>query len=118
MYSYLRDASPVKAAHALTRQGRLPQAGRRRRGARGGIPVGGCAVRRSDLLKIFSPLILYAAYLVHLVLFRHEPFLLKWLDGCFSLFLALVLCNLIRSRLHRRAEPPGEDAGEPPVAGR
>lgn len=58
--------------------------------------------------KILSPLIIYLFYVVYLIFFNTESFLTKWLNGSFALFLALVFCNVIRSRI--AAEDRGHDA--------
>lgn len=67
------------------------------------------------LARVFSPLVFFVAHLVYLVTWSQEPFLNKWIDGCFTFFVSLVLCNIIRSRLASAAEPedPG-DVGGPP----
>jgi hypothetical protein len=38
-------------------------------------------------------------HILYLVLWSDDPFLKKWLEGSFTFFLALVLCNIIRSRV-------------------
>lgn len=53
-------------------------------------------------LLLFSPLLLYLVYLWHLSGQEGKPFLVKWLEGCFGLFVALVFCNFLRQSL-----PPG-----------
>ena len=45
---------------------------------------------------VLSPLIAYGVFLAYLVFFSERPFLLRWLDGCFGFFVALVFCNILR----------------------
>lgn len=59
---------------------------------------------------IFLPLLLYLGYVWHLVSQSSRPFLLRWLEGCFGLFLALVFCNILR----RAVTPEGDGDGEDP----
>jgi hypothetical protein len=59
-----------------------------------------------DIARIASPLAFYAIYLMYLVFFDTDPFLVKWLEGSFALFLALVMCNIIRHRLLPPDEKP------------
>jgi len=78
---------------------------------------------RSDILRILSPLLLFAAHVVYLVAWSPDPFLKKWLDGSFTFFVALVLCNIIRSRVAASSRSGGAagdedpDHPEPPPAG-
>lgn len=60
---------------------------------------------------VFSPLIGYGAFLVYLVFFSSRPFLLRWLDGCFGFFVALVFCNLLRKGAVERYEEDPEGDG-------
>lgn len=53
----------------------------------------------SDILRILSPLMFFFFHVLYLVVFSDEPFLNKWIDGSFTFFVALVLCNIIRARL-------------------
>lgn len=65
-------------------------------------------------LRILSPLLLFLAHLLYLVWWSHDPFLKKWIDGSFTFFVALVLCNIVRARAvaaHGEAESTDE-AGE------
>lgn len=67
---------------------------------------------------MLSPLLLFAAHVVYLAVWSPDPFLKKWLDGSFSFFVSLVLCNIIRARVvaaaaSRGGEATGEDAGAP-----
>jgi hypothetical protein len=90
--------------------------------------VGSRSLSNADLARVLSPLALFVAHCVYLVVWSGDPFLKKWLDGSFSFFLALVLCNVIRARIVAAAEPPeeaesgdkpghggGDAGGEPPV---
>lgn len=72
---------------------------------------------RSEILRILSPLLLFAAHVVYLAVWSPDPFLKKWLDGSFSFFLALVLCNIIRSRIVAPPGPQDGGGGAPPPAG-
>ncbi len=47
-------------------------------------------------LVIVLPLIAYLGYVLHLVAQSSRPFLLRWLEGCFGLFIALVFANILR----------------------
>jgi hypothetical protein len=76
---------------------------------------------RADLARILSPLLFFVAHVVYLALWSREPFFNRWIDGSFSFFLALVLCNIIRARIvgdaARRGDHPGggaEDEGDEP----
>ena len=70
-----------------------------------------------DKARILSPVLLFVFHTVYLVAWSHDPFLKKWIDGSFTFFVALVLCNVIRARVaaaHDAAsdkpdDPPGED---------
>jgi hypothetical protein len=57
-----------------------------------------------EILTVFIPLGVYLIYLLYLVFFSANPFLIRWLEGCFALFVALVFCNLFRKGLVDRAE--------------
>ena len=59
--------------------------------------------------RILSPLVFFLLHVVYLTVWSHDPFLNKWIDGSFTFFLALVLCNIIRARVVTRTEP-----GDPP----
>lgn len=63
-------------------------------------------VSRPTLIRILSPLLFYGIYLIYLVFFDTSPFLIKWLEGSFALFLALVMCNIIRHRLISPGDAP------------
>lgn len=57
-----------------------------------------------DILRILSPLTFFLLHLIYLIAVSKEPFLNKWIDGCFTFFVALVLCNIIRARVVARAD--------------
>jgi len=67
-------------------------------------------------IKILSPLALFVVHLIYLVAWSPDPFLNKWIDGSFTLFIALVLCNVIRARVVAQEEQsaPAEDADSDP----
>ena len=71
-------------------------------------------MNNSDKLRILSPLLLFVVHLVYLIGWSPDPFLNKWIDGSFTFFIVLVLCNIIRARIVARddqgADP--EDAGD------
>jgi hypothetical protein len=73
---------------------------------------GGAALRGGDLARVLSPLLFFLAHVVYLAGWSTEPFLNKWIDGCFSFFLALVLCNVIRARIAAAGDPSEHDSGE------
>jgi hypothetical protein len=58
----------------------------------------------SNIFRILSPLIFFVMHIVYLVALSKEPFLNKWIDGSFTFFVALVLCNIIRSRVMERVD--------------
>ena len=66
---------------------------------------------------VFAPLIVFLLYAMYLLALSTKPFLVKWLEGCFSLFIALVFCNIIKkgvldkARERRECDP---DGGESP----
>lgn len=64
-----------------------------------------------DKIRILSPLALFVAHLIYLVAWSPDPFLKKWIDGSFTFFIALVLCNVIRARVVAQAEQnaPADD---------
>ena len=80
--------------------------------------VGSRALSNADLARVLSPLLFFVAHCVYLVVWSDDPFLKKWLDGSFSFFLALVLCNVIRARVVATAVPPEEaESGDEPGHG-
>ena len=58
---------------------------------------------------IFSPLVLFLFYVLFLVGLEERSFLLRWIDGSFGLFAALVACNLLRRSLTGEESPPDDD---------
>ncbi len=72
-----------------------------------------------EILRILSPLLFFLAHVVYLIFWSQDPFLKKWIDGCFTFFLALVLCNIIRARVASSQDtgdkglPASNDPGEP-----
>lgn len=71
-------------------------------------------MNNSDLLRILSPLALFVVHVLYLIALSPDPFLQKWIEGSFTFFIALVLCNIIRSRVvaqFEKSEPP-EDIGQ------
>jgi len=58
----------------------------------------------SNIFRILSPLLLFVAHLAYLIVLSPDPFLKKWIDGSFTFFVTLVMCNLIRARIAARAE--------------
>ena len=59
----------------------------------------------------FSPLALFLLYVIYLAGMAERPFLLRWIDGSFGFFAALVACNLLRRAVAGEEPPPrgGED---------
>jgi len=57
----------------------------------------------SDILRILSPLVFFIFHVVYLIVVSKDPFLNKWIDGSFTFFVALVLCNIIRARVVAKA---------------
>lgn len=54
---------------------------------------------KAEFARVLSPMLLFAFHVVYLAVWSPEPFLSRWLDGCFSFFLSLVLCNIVRARV-------------------
>jgi hypothetical protein len=44
---------------------------------------------------------------IYLIALSKDPFLNKWIDGSFTFFVALVLCNIIRARVVLKTEQNG-----------
>lgn len=65
-----------------------------------------------ERISVFTPLGIYFLYLLYLVFFSANPFLIRWLEGCFALFVALVFCNLFRKGFVDRAEESQEETLE------
>jgi hypothetical protein len=66
-------------------------------------------MNNSELSRILSPLLLFVFHVTYLITSSPDPFLKKWLEGSFSFFLALVLCNIIRANVlarQNRSESP------------
>ncbi len=61
-----------------------------------------------EKISVLIPLGVYLFYLLYLVFFSANPFLIRWLEGCFSLFVALVFCNLLRKWFVDRAKEAQE----------
>ncbi len=59
-------------------------------------------MNNSDRIKILSPLLLFLFHMVYLAAWSPDPFLKKWIDGSFTFFIALVMCNIVRSRIVAR----------------
>ena len=97
-----------KKADNLCRQGRDVYTPAMHHAPAAGPP----GVSRSDLARILSPLLLFLAHVAYLLLWSPDPFFNKWIDGSFSFFLALVLCNVIRSRIQGAARQQGDDTEE------
>lgn len=64
-------------------------------------------MENKKIFLIVSPLIIFLIHVVYLIAWSPNPFFSNWIDGCFSFFIALVLCNIIRMRL----SPPGVTTG-------
>lgn len=58
----------------------------------------------TDILRILSPLIFFCIHVLYLIVVSKDPFLNKWIDGSFTFFVALVLCNIIRARIVAKAD--------------
>lgn len=71
---------------------------------------------RSDIARILSPLGLFGIHVIYLAVWSEDPFLKKWIDGSFTFFLALVMCNVIRARIVASADSDrsGDHDGLPP----
>ena len=67
----------------------------------------------SDILRILSPLVFFVFHVIYLIAMSKDPFLNKWIDGSFTFFVALVLCNIIRARVVAKANLhiPPDDSG-------
>lgn len=61
-----------------------------------------------EKISVLIPLGVYLFYLLYLVFFSDNPFLIRWLEGCFSFFVALVFCNLLRKGFIDRAKEAQE----------
>jgi hypothetical protein len=61
-------------------------------------------MRRAVVFRILSPLLFFVAHVIYLAIWSSESFFQKWIDGSFSFFLALVMCNIIRARVVAQQE--------------
>ena len=61
-------------------------------------------MNNSDILRILSPLVFFVFHVIYLIVVSQDPFLNKWIDGSFTFFVALVLCNIIRARIVAKAD--------------
>jgi hypothetical protein len=66
-----------------------------------------------QIFRILSPLIFFVIHVVYLVAWSPDPFLKKWIDGSFTFFVALVLCNIIRARIVAASAAAEETHEEP-----
>ena len=84
-------------------------------------------MNNSDILRILSPLVFFVVHVMYLVVWSPGPFPEEWIDGSFTFFLALVLCNIIRAHVvakagrQKRREPTPrgdrrDDRNEPAAA--
>jgi len=73
-------------------------------------------MRRGDILRILSPLAFFLGHVVYLAAWSPDPFLKKWIDGSFTFFIALVLCNVIRARVVAAAHPGDEKQDKGPAS--
>lgn len=65
---------------------------------------------------VFFPLLLYLGYVYFLAFHSDRSFLLRWLDGSFALFVALVFSNILRRNLLERDDTREESQPEGPAA--
>lgn len=56
-------------------------------------------MKNSDILRVLSPLVLFVFHVTYLIVWSPDSFLEKWIDGSFTFFIALVLCNIIRANV-------------------
>jgi hypothetical protein len=61
----------------------------------------------NEILRVLSPLVFFLMHVIYLVTLSHDPFLNKWIDGSFTFFVALVMCNVIRARIAARSDQSG-----------
>jgi len=84
--------------------------------------VAGYAERIDNVLTskekalLFSPLVLYLGYVYYLAFHSARPFLLRWIDGSFGLFVALVFINILRRHLLEKYDTREESQPEGPAA--
>ena len=68
-----------------------------------------------NIFRILSPLIFFCFHVIYLIVVSKDPFLNKWIDGSFTFFVALVLCNIIRARVVAKADlniHPGDSGSD------
>ena len=63
----------------------------------------------NEIIRILSPLLFFVIHVIYLVAWSDDPFLKKWIDGSFTFFLALVMCNVIRARIVAKGEMSDEE---------
>lgn len=71
-------------------------------------------MKNSEILRILSPFIFFVMHLAYLIAVSKDPFLNKWIDGSFTFFVTLVMCNIIRARVVAKAnlnDPPDDANG-------
>ena len=56
-------------------------------------------MKYSDIIRVLSPIVFFIFHITYLIVWSPDPFLKKWIDGSFTFFIALVLCNIIRARI-------------------
>lgn len=66
-------------------------------------------MKNSDIARVLSPLAFFLLHVVYLAVWSPDPFLKKWIDGSFTFFVALVLCNIIRARTVGATTPVNPD---------
>lgn len=52
----------------------------------------------------------FVIHVIYLIGVSKDTFFNKWVDGSFTFFVALVLCNIIRARIVAHADRHGEPA--------
>ena len=57
----------------------------------------------SNIIRILSPLIFFVFHVIYLVVLSKDQFFNKWIDGSFTFFVSLVMCNIIRARVVAKA---------------
>ncbi len=73
---------------------------------------------QQEKIVIFSPLLVFVLYVIYLTFMSGKPFFIRWIEGCFALFLALVISNLLKKRFMHSADMeagPPEESEPPPV---
>lgn len=68
------------------------------------------SMNNTKIIRMLSPLLFFVIHVIYLVVWSDDPFLKKWIDGSFTFFIALVMCNIIRARIAAKADT-GDDAG-------